>query len=281
MDPRSIYFPEPEDIAPLAMVFAKMMFAHARFEAEVRSLQGTITGCPTFGEQPRNRLKDARRRPAEMAKLIKEHLGDNEEAERIVAILNDAIAPCDRRNLLVHGEWWFFDPRTSVITVRAGTQWEDEPQHVDVAVSNITSLVETFETLDAELYKLRRSIEARLRKEEDELTNSVVVTAIQYADRAIRKAMDNRHSCEPELTGALGALRYIDAALRREATLHPSEWEGKLAQFLLVDPTDIISSMTHPELDKASFREKAERALSALEETLKAICGDAPTPATP
>jgi hypothetical protein len=43
LDPDAIYFPDPETVAPLAIAFAQMMFAHAKFEDEFRSLQGAIT----------------------------------------------------------------------------------------------------------------------------------------------------------------------------------------------------------------------------------------------
>ena len=104
MDPDDIYFPEAEDIGPHAIAFAQLMFAHSKFEREVRSLQGAITNDLNFGEQRSNQWT-ARQRPERMAKLIKGHLGDDlQEAEPIAKLLSDAIGPCDRRNFLAHGE---------------------------------------------------------------------------------------------------------------------------------------------------------------------------------
>jgi hypothetical protein len=60
--------------------------------------------------------------------------------------------------------------------------------------------------------------------------NSVTLSAIQLADRAIRRAMANQSSCEAEIKVALGAIRYIGEALRRES-------EFKSLQFSLIDPT--------------------------------------------
>jgi hypothetical protein len=83
MDPDDIYFPEAEDIGPHAIAFAQLMFAHAEFEREVRSLQGAITNDLSFGEQRSNQWK-ARQRPERMAKLIKRHFGDDlQETEPI------------------------------------------------------------------------------------------------------------------------------------------------------------------------------------------------------
>jgi hypothetical protein len=113
---RYIYFPEEEDIGPHAIAFAQLMFAHAEFEREVRSLQGAITNDLTFGEQRSNQWKP-RQRPERMAKLIKRHFGDDlQETEPIVKLLSDAITPCDQRNFLAHGEWWCFNTRTLTIT---------------------------------------------------------------------------------------------------------------------------------------------------------------------
>jgi hypothetical protein len=162
LDPDAIYFPEPGAIAPLAIAFARMMFAHAHFESEFRSLQAAIVSDPTFGEQRRNQW-NARRRPDCMAKLIKKHYPDGlEEAERIGQVLIEAIDLCDKRNLLAHGEWWFFHQPTSTITVRSGTQWgEEAPKHVDFTAAGISMIAESFKDLDAQLFHLRRSIEDR------------------------------------------------------------------------------------------------------------------------
>jgi hypothetical protein len=162
LDPDAIYFPDPEAIAPLAVAFARLMFAHASFEGEFRSLQSTITNDPSFGERRANQW-NARRRPDCMAKLIEKHFPDGlEEAEPITRVLTEAIALCDRRNLLAHGEWWYFHQPTSTVTVRSGTQWGDEgPEHEHFTAADICALAEKFKDLKAELYHLRRSIEAR------------------------------------------------------------------------------------------------------------------------
>jgi hypothetical protein len=164
LDPDAIYFPNPEAIAPLAMAFARMMFAHAKFEDQFRSLQGAVTSDPGFGERRANQWS-ARRRPDCMAKLIKKHFPEGlEEAEQITTVLTEAIAFCDRRNLLAHGEWWYFYPPTSTVTVRSGTQWGDEgpPEHADFTAADIGALTERFKDLAAELYHLGRSIEGRV-----------------------------------------------------------------------------------------------------------------------
>jgi hypothetical protein len=161
MDPDDIYFPEAEDIGPHAIAFAQLMFAHAEFEREVRSLQGAITNDLSFGEQRSNQWK-ARQRPERMAKLIKRHFGDDlQETEPIVKLLSDAIGPCDQRNFLAHGEWWCFNTRTLTITVRSETRWNDgQPEHQYTA-REIEALGGEFKKLEIELFKHRRRIEAR------------------------------------------------------------------------------------------------------------------------
>jgi hypothetical protein len=98
-----------------------------------------------------------------MAKLIDQHLGETvPEKWPIVQLLTDAKAPCDDRNLLAHGLWWRFDPNTSTIDVRGGTQWEDGcVDHKSYTVAGIDEIVEKFKDLEAELFKRRRSIEDR------------------------------------------------------------------------------------------------------------------------
>ena len=159
----SISFPDPEDIRPLAIAFARMMFAHAAFESEVRQLQEAITCVRGFGEKPENQRGGARARPDRMAKLIAEHRGAIPEAEPIKNILTEAVAVCDDRNLLAHGEWWRFDPITSTIDVRGGTQWNDDgfPEHKPWTEAEIVAVTERFKDFEIELYKLRRAIGQR------------------------------------------------------------------------------------------------------------------------
>jgi hypothetical protein len=101
--PPTVYFPGAPDLMPLAIAFAWSMIAHARFEAEVRNLQAAVTGDATFGERPGNQWP-ARKRPALMAKLIRNKLGDVAEAETIAKVLRCAIEPSHDRNVLAHGE---------------------------------------------------------------------------------------------------------------------------------------------------------------------------------
>jgi hypothetical protein len=55
MDPHDVASPDPSEIAPHAIAFARMMFAHAAFEREVRSLVDAINPKKLgFGERPEN-----------------------------------------------------------------------------------------------------------------------------------------------------------------------------------------------------------------------------------
>jgi hypothetical protein len=154
MEPHSIYFPDPEEIQPLAVAFAQMMFAHAAFERQVRELQDVITGISGFGDRPSSQWSTPTR-AGRMAKLIVKHRGLIREAQPINNVLTNAVRPCLDRNLLAHGEWWRFDRQRLTIDVRGkrhSSPWTK---------TNINSLTENFQDLEAELYKLRRAIEQR------------------------------------------------------------------------------------------------------------------------
>jgi hypothetical protein len=52
MDRDDVAFPDANEIAPHAIAFARMMFAHAEFERGIRSLVDAInTKEPGFGER--------------------------------------------------------------------------------------------------------------------------------------------------------------------------------------------------------------------------------------
>jgi hypothetical protein len=58
LDPDAIYFRDPVTIAPFAIAFAQLMFAHANFESEFRSLQGVITNDSNVASgQPTNGMR--------------------------------------------------------------------------------------------------------------------------------------------------------------------------------------------------------------------------------
>jgi hypothetical protein len=154
----------------LAIAFLRMMMEHARFELQVRLLQSSVaigqrkrrrrSSKPDFGEQPGNQWK-TRDRAKLMKKLIAKKLGKIPETKDIVKLLKDAIAPSDVRNRLAHGTWWSFDPRTTTIRVRGGIQRKGETQIAHYTKMCILATAEKFETLEAELYKLRSKIEDR------------------------------------------------------------------------------------------------------------------------
>lgn len=161
------FFPQAKDIPQsLAMAFMRMMMAHAKFESQVRALQSTVANDLNYGEQPGNRWP-ADERPKRMVKLVEEKLGAIPETEAIKHLLQDARVPSDKRNHLAHGVWWSFNPRTATISVRGGTQRKDEDQFDEYSEENILAIADRFETLEAELYKLRRDIENRRGDDHD------------------------------------------------------------------------------------------------------------------
>ena len=76
MDPHDVAFPDPSEIAPHAIAFARMMFAHAAFEREVRSLVDAINPKkPGFGERPENQWTASESGTGKIIILIKHHRG--------------------------------------------------------------------------------------------------------------------------------------------------------------------------------------------------------------
>jgi hypothetical protein len=153
-----LFFPDADQVMPHAMAFARLVIAHARFEAEIRTLQGKIARDDSFGEQSSNQWH-ARERPSRIVKLINNKFGDIEEAQLIADILTKAIKPTDDRNLLAHGDWWRFNPENSVLTVRRGKSQKDEPMDVYWTADEINQVAGTFDDLEADLFKLRRKFE--------------------------------------------------------------------------------------------------------------------------
>jgi hypothetical protein len=153
-------FPEADDLTLHAVAFARMMMAHAKFEAEFRELQGVISGDPSFGEQPWNQWA-ANNRANWMADLIKHKIGDIEEAKQISNLLGKVKKPTNDRNLLAHGHWWHLSPDKKVLKVRRGKRIKGQEMHVDWTVDQINSVAKSFDDLEAELNNIRREIERK------------------------------------------------------------------------------------------------------------------------
>ena len=159
--PDMVALPDPGEIESHALAFARMMFAHAAFEREVRELQSNIANEHGFGERKANqwRTPDCAKR---MVALIEKKLGKGlPETGPIEKLLTDAVESCGQRNLLAHGTWSCFDRRTLSIQVRGGVRWDGDefaPPMSYYTVAHIDALTEQFKDIAAELYKLRRSL---------------------------------------------------------------------------------------------------------------------------
>jgi hypothetical protein len=89
-----VFFPDPGEIEPHAMAFARMMFAHAAFEREVRELQSEIANEHGFGERRANQWRTPDR-AERMVALIEKHLGQGlSETAPIEKLLTDAVELC-------------------------------------------------------------------------------------------------------------------------------------------------------------------------------------------
>jgi hypothetical protein len=156
------YFPDPDvpALQPFTQAFVRMMFAHAEFERGISDLMDLITGIVGFGERPSS-LWQADKRPKLMKKLINEHRPDGlPEKAHIVACLKRSISFFRVRNLLAHGIWWEFDEDTNSITVRSGVKRRNEDQHRTFTVAEIQDTANSLNELEAELWNLKRAIEA-------------------------------------------------------------------------------------------------------------------------
>jgi len=76
MGPDDVALPDPSEIAPHAIAFARMMFAHAAFEREVLALVDAINPkMPGFGERPENQWTPSETGTGKIIILIKHHRG--------------------------------------------------------------------------------------------------------------------------------------------------------------------------------------------------------------
>jgi hypothetical protein len=122
MDRDDVAFPDPNEIAPHAIAFARMMFAHAELERGIigRRHQHEGTG---FWRTTRESMDGIREWTEKIIDLIIKHRGnDLPETERIKNLLNEAVDLCRQRNFLAHGTWWCFNRRTLTVKVRSGVR---------------------------------------------------------------------------------------------------------------------------------------------------------------
>jgi hypothetical protein len=80
-------------------------------------------------------------------------------------LLNEAIHPCGDRNFLAHGTWCCFNRRTLTVEVRRSAIGLP-PENRAYAVSDILKLTHKFKDIEAELYKIRRSLEPKMSEVE-------------------------------------------------------------------------------------------------------------------
>jgi hypothetical protein len=170
MDRDDVAFPDAIEIAPHAIAFARVMFAHAEFERGIRSLVDAINiKEPGFGERRANQWTASESGTEKIIDLIIKHRGnDLPETEQIKNLLSEAVDLCRQRNFLAHGTWWCFNRRTLTVEVRGGIRREPErpPENREYRVSDIEKLADKFKNVEAELYKIRRSFEPKMTEAE-------------------------------------------------------------------------------------------------------------------
>ncbi len=163
MGPDDVALPDPSEIAPHAIAFARMMFAHAAFEREVRSLVDAINPKrPGFGERPENQWTPSESGTGKIIILIKHHRGSGlPQIVQIKNLLNEAIHPCRDRNFLAQGTWCCLNRRALTIEVRGEVRW-GTPENRAYTVSDLLTLARKFKDMEAELYKIRRLLEPKM-----------------------------------------------------------------------------------------------------------------------
>ena len=171
MGPDDVALPDPNEIAPHAIAFARMMFAHAALEREVRLLVDAINPKkPGFGERPENQWSPSETGTGKITMLIKQHRGSGlPQTEQIKNLLNEAIHPCRERNFLAHGTWCCFNRRTLTVEVRGAVRWgqpELPPENRAYTVSDILKVARKLKDIEADLHKVRRSLEPKMSEAE-------------------------------------------------------------------------------------------------------------------
>jgi hypothetical protein len=153
------YFRDPED--PELAAFWQVMFAHARFEARFREIQGVITEDPKFGEQWENRWMAHDDAAQRVTNLIRNKLGRIPETEQIASCVEKAVGLSRERHLLAHGEWWLFDRKKQMVGIRSG-----KGKHADRSITDIRLTTQQLLDVEVELSKLQSSIASRWLPEE-------------------------------------------------------------------------------------------------------------------
>ncbi|MGB8631710.1 MAG: hypothetical protein WCD69_20400 [Xanthobacteraceae bacterium] len=179
MGPDDVAFPDPSEIAPHAIAFARMMFAHAALEREVRSLVDAINPKePGFGERPENQWTASESGTGKITILIKQHRGSGlPQTGQIKNLLNTAIHPCRDRNFLAHGTWCCFNRRTLTVEVRGEVPWGQSQLSSGsraYTVSDILKVARKLKEIEAELYWIRRSLEPKMSEAEMRAASSIL-----------------------------------------------------------------------------------------------------------
>jgi hypothetical protein len=170
MDRNDVAFPDVKEIAPHAIAFAQMMFAHAEFERGIRSMVDAMnTKEPGFGERPENQWTASASGTANIIVLMMRHCGGGQpQIEPIRNLLDETVHFCRERNFLAHGIWWCFNRRALTVDVRGGMRREPErpPENRTYTVSDIEKLADKFKDITAELYKIRCAFEPKMTEAE-------------------------------------------------------------------------------------------------------------------
>lgn len=153
-DKNHYYFPEPDGKTLTEFVgpFCRLMFAYANFDREIVSVVCAATGRQSDENVfRRGSVKDL---GGQVEKFIRKRNGDISEIATIKKQINCAAKAYVLRNDLAHGHWWRFDSDKNSVSVRRDRNAED--RFVEITVKDIEEAINTFEDVEAELFKIKR-----------------------------------------------------------------------------------------------------------------------------
>jgi len=105
--------------------------------------------------------------PKRMKELIVSKCGPVSQADQAEDCLHRAIPYYHDRNHLAHGEWWAFDQNAGTVTVRRGRRFANQDQHRSFSLYDIAHIASALSDIEVELYKLKASIKAFLKRDWD------------------------------------------------------------------------------------------------------------------
>jgi hypothetical protein len=156
-DKSHYYFPELDGkaLSEFVVPFCRLMFAYANLDREIANVVCAATGdLSDESVFKRGSVNGLGRR---VEKFIRGKNGNISEIATIKKQINCATRAYAMRNDLAHGHWWRFDSGKKSVSIRRARNVKD--RFVEIMVEDIEQAINTFENVEAELFKIRRKFE--------------------------------------------------------------------------------------------------------------------------